>query len=77
MLEPVFNDDLVYKFKRIIEKAECSDQFKQVIKRYKKLDTTWLSCDNLHDRLHTQSPFIAMVSSLMIIPQWSVRPQTR
>ena len=47
--EPVFHGDLVYKFKRIVEKPNFSDQFKTIIKRYKKkLDITWISCDSLH-----------------------------
>ena len=40
--------DLVYKFKRIVEKPNFSDQFKKIIKRYNKLDITWISCDSLH-----------------------------
>ena len=32
--EPIFNGDLVYKFKRIIGKPKFSDQFKKIIKRY-------------------------------------------
>ena len=34
--DPVFYDDLVYKFKLIVEKPNFSDQFKKIIKRYKK-----------------------------------------
>ena len=34
--EPVFYDDLVYKFKMIAEKPNFSSQFKKVFKRYKK-----------------------------------------
>ena len=47
--EPIFYGDLVYKFKRIVGKRFFSDQFKKIIKRYKKmLDITWITCDSLH-----------------------------
>ena len=36
--EPIFYGDLIKKFKRIIGKLNFSDQFKKIIKRYKKLD---------------------------------------
>ena len=32
--EPIFNGDLVYKFKRIVGKPNFSDQFKKIVKRY-------------------------------------------
>ena len=32
--EPIFYGDLVYKFKRIVEKPNFSDQFKKIVKRY-------------------------------------------
>ena len=35
--EPVFCGDLVYKFKRIVGKPNFSDQFKKIIKRYKRM----------------------------------------
>ena len=35
--EPVFYGDLVYKFKIIIGKPNFSDQFKNIIKRYKRV----------------------------------------
>ena len=35
--EPIFYGDLVYKFKRIVGKRIFSDQFKKIIKRYKKV----------------------------------------
>ena len=35
--EPIFYGDLVYKFKRIVEKPNFSDQFKKIIKRYIKV----------------------------------------
>ena len=46
--EPIFYGDLVCKFKRIDGKPNFSDQFKNIIKRYKKLDITWISCDSLN-----------------------------
>ena len=42
--EPVFHDNLVYKFKKVVGKHNFSDQFKKIIKRYKNygynMDTT-------------------------------------
>ena len=35
--EPIFYGDLVYKFKRIVEKPNFSDQFKKIVKRYKRV----------------------------------------
>ena len=35
--EPIFYGDLVYKFKRIVGKPNFSDQFKKIIKHYKKV----------------------------------------
>ena len=35
--EPVFYGDLVYKFKRIVGKPNLSNQFKKIIKRYKRV----------------------------------------
>ena len=32
--EPIFYADLVYKLKRIVEKPNFNDQFKNIIKRY-------------------------------------------
>ena len=32
--EPIINGDLVYKFKRIVEKPNFSDQFKKIEKSY-------------------------------------------
>ena len=34
--EPVFYGDLVYKFKTIVGRADFSDQFKNIIVRYKR-----------------------------------------
>ena len=31
--EPIFYDDLVYKFKRIVRKPYFSDQYKNIVKR--------------------------------------------
>ena len=46
--EPIFYGDLVYKSKRIVGKPYFSDQFKKTVKRYLRLDITWISCDSLH-----------------------------
>ena len=46
--EPIFYGDLVYKFNRIVGKTNFSDQFKKIVKRYLRLDITWMSCDSLH-----------------------------
>ena len=35
--EPIFNGDLVYKFKRIVGKPNFSDQFKKIVKGYIKV----------------------------------------
>ena len=35
--EPEFNGDLVYKFKKIVGRADFSDQFKKIIVRYKRI----------------------------------------
>ena len=37
MSEPLFYDDLVYKFKRSVGKPYFSDQFKKIIKCYRKV----------------------------------------
>ena len=36
-MEPVLFDNLVYKFKRIVEKPNFCDQFKKIIKLYKRI----------------------------------------
>ena len=46
--EPIFYGVLVYKFKRIVEKSNFSDQFKKIVKRYIRVGVTWISCDSLH-----------------------------
>ena len=43
----------------MVGRPNFTDQFKKIIKRHKKLDITWISCDSLH------TWFIAMVSSLI------------
>ena len=35
--EPISYGDFVYKFKRIVGRPNFSDQFKKIIKRYKKV----------------------------------------
>ena len=46
--EHIFYSDEDYKFKRIVGKPNFSDQLQKIIKRYKKLDITWISCNSLH-----------------------------
>ena len=46
--EPIFYEDLVYKFKRIVGKSNFSDQFKKIVKRYIRVG--WLS--GSYSRLH-------------------------
>ena len=46
--EPVFYGDLVYKFKKNVEKSDFRNQIKKIINRYKKEDITWISCNSLH-----------------------------
>ena len=36
--EPIFYGDLVYKFKRIVGKPNFSDQFKNIVKRYIRVE---------------------------------------
>ena len=56
---------LFIKLKTIVGEPNLSDQFKKIIKRYKKRwDITLISCDGLHAWLLTQSQFIAMVSTV-------------
>ena len=53
---PIFYGDLVYKFKIIVRNPNFRDQFKKIIKRYKKkIHITWISCDSLRAWLQTQS----------------------
>ena len=59
--EHIFYGDTVYKFKRIVGKPYSSDQLKNIIKRYKTMDITCISCASLHVWLSTQSRFIAML----------------
>ena len=70
-------EDLVYKFKRIVGKPNVSDQFKKIIKRYRKVG---YNLDIMRQSaclviMQTQSRLIAMVFSL-IARRW-VRPQTQ
>ena len=36
--EPEFYGDLVYKFRKIVSRADFSDQFRKVIMRYKRIE---------------------------------------
>ena len=70
--EPIFNGDLVYKFKRFVGKPNFSDQFKKIVKRYIRVG---YYLDIMRQSVClVQSRFIAMVSSL-VARRW-VRPQT-
>ena len=46
--EPLFDDDLVYKFKRIVGKPNFCEQFKKIIKRDINVGFNLMSCDSLH-----------------------------
>ena len=46
-ISSIHGSPYVYKFKCIDGKPNLSDQFKKIIKRYKKLDITLISCDSL------------------------------
>ena len=39
--EPIFYGDLVYKFKRIVGTPNFSDQFKMIVKRYRRVGYNW------------------------------------
>ena len=54
--EPIFYDDLVYKFKRIVGKPNFSDQFKNIVKRFIKVEC------NL-DVMHHSACLIVKVSN--------------
>ena len=70
--EPIFYVNLVYKFKRIVEKPNFSDQLKKIVKRYKRVG---YNLDIMRQSAClVLNLFIAMVSSL--IARWWVRPQT-
>ena len=68
-----FSGNLVYEFKRIVGNPICSDQLKNIIKRYQNrdMDTTWISCDVVNPI----TVLAATVSSL-IARQW-VKSQTQ
>ena len=36
--EPEFYGDLIYKFKKIVGRADFSDQFRKIIVRYKRIE---------------------------------------
>ena len=40
--EPEFYGDLVYKFKKIVGRADFSDQFRKIQKNYRSLQTYWI-----------------------------------
>ena len=61
--EPVFYCELVYKFKRIVGKPSFSDQFKKIVKRYKRVECNIDIMGQSTCLVVTQSRFIAMASS--------------
>ena len=73
--EPEFYGDLVYKFKKIVGRADFSDQFKKIIVRYKRIgyniNIMWQSAF----LVLTQSRLITLLPSL-IARRWVGR-QTR
>ena len=72
--EPIFYGDLVYKFKRIVGKANFSDQFKNIIKRFKKVG---YSLDIMQQSacLVFNPITVYIYGSSLIARRW-VRPQT-
>ena len=41
-----FYGDLVYRFRKIVEKSNFSEQFRKLMNRHKRL--TWILCGRLH-----------------------------
>ena len=72
--EPVVYGDLVYKFKRIVGKPNFSDQFKKIIKCYKRVGYSLDTMRQSACLVVNPITMIAIVSSL-IAQQW-VRLQT-
>ena len=74
--EPLFYGDSDYKFQRIVGKSNFSDQFKKIIKRYKKVG---YNLDIMRQSaclvVNPFTVYIYMFSSL-IARRW-VRPQTQ
>ena len=75
--EPVFYGYLIYKFKRIVGKPNFSDQFKKIIKSYKKLG---YNTNIIHQSaclvVNPTTVFIIAMASSIIAQSW-VRPQTK
>ena len=71
--DPIFCGDLVNKFKRIVGNPNFSDQFKKVIKRYKKVGYNLDIMRQFACMVVNPITVLAMVSSL--IANWWVRPQ--
>ena len=72
--EPAFYGDLVYKFKRIVGKPNFSDQFKKIIKGYKRMG---YNMDIMRQSAYlVVNPIkVAAMGSSLIALQWG-RPQT-
>ena len=66
--QPRFYGDLVYKFKRVIEKPIFSDLFKKIIKRFERFDITgvclldlFCSCVQFYVLIYACSPFYILI----------------
>ena len=46
--EPEFYGDLVYRFRKIVEKSNFSDQFRHLLTVIKELAIAWILCGRLH-----------------------------
>ena len=65
ILEPIFYGDLVYKFKRSVGNPNFSDQFKKIVKRYRRVGYNLDIMRQSACLVLNQPRFIAMVSSLI------------
>ena len=61
--EPEFYGYLLYRFRKIVEKSNFSEQFRKLINRYKELAIALILCSRLHAKLSTQSLLMAMLHS--------------
>ena len=57
--------DLVYKFKKIVGRADFSDQFRKIIVRYKRIGYNIKIMRQLHAKCLTQSRLITLLPSLI------------
>ena len=63
--EPEFYGDLVYKFRKIIDKNDFPYHFKKIIVRYKKIGYNINVCDRRHAWLLNQSRLTTLLTSLI------------